>query len=201
MLKYFLTIYLGLYRSVILLRGGNKLISKKVIVCIDNNCLTDLDRFAKIKVSHSSDWLKEVKSMNKFKLLDRPDDWYVSRTAELSEQGLAILKAGTQIVGRHGSVLTILSSGSSDGLTHSAEESSNEKIYQATLSHNGRLSPTHPLELVIRPLDSKKAEVGLRVLDGKPHRFISPQRYFTSAWSILDKLYEQFEKKADSRAA
>ncbi len=137
--------------------------------------------------------------MNKFKLLDRPDDWYVSRTAELSEQGLAALQPGAQIVGRHGSVLTILSSGSSEELTHSTEES--EKVYQATLSHNGRLSPTHPIELVLRPLAKDKVEVGLRVLDGKPHRFISPQRYFTSAWSILDKLYEQLGKKSGYRAA
>jgi hypothetical protein len=139
--------------------------------------------------------------MNKFKLLEQPDDWYVSRTAELNEQGLSMLKEGKQIVGRHGSVLTILSSALDDQPSQSNESTSSEKVYKAELSHVGRLAPTHPIELVIKPLAPNKIEVGLRVTDGKPHRFISPQRYFSAAWSILDAFHEELVKKAGYRAA
>ncbi len=139
--------------------------------------------------------------MSKFKLLEQSDNWYVSRTADLTEKGLALLQPGKQIIGRHGSVLTVLSHEPHSQSLDMGEAVSSAKVYQATLSHAGRLSFTHPVELLVKPIAPKKVEVGLTVASGKPHRFISPQRYFTSAWSVLDELYDQLGKNNNSRAA
>ncbi|MCL5047270.1 MAG: hypothetical protein M1374_00510 [Firmicutes bacterium] len=139
--------------------------------------------------------------MSKFKLLEQTDDWYISRTADLSDKGLSLLQQGKTIVGRHGSVLTILSSEENTQSLNAGEDVAPVKVYKATLSHAGRLSFTHPVELEVKPIAPGKVELGLAVAKGKPHRFISPQRYFTSAWSVLDELYDQLGKSKKSRAA
>lgn len=127
-------------------------------------------------------------------------NWYVSRSVEVDSDDLTRLDSGLRVVGSHGSVLTV--NGPAPIKPESVEaDTGGAQLYESSLSHAGRIPATHAVELVVAPIAAGRTEIGLRPVGRKPGRLVSAQRYFTSAWSVLDELTEQLLRDAGSQAA
>lgn len=123
--------------------------------------------------------------------------WYVSRSLELQEEGLARLEPGRRIVAPDGSALTIRGAG--------VEEAGSYPVtsFEGVLSAPGRFGTSYAVELVVSPFSASRVELGLRPSRRPPASVSGARRYFTAAWGVLDEIAGDLSSTgiAPSRAA
>lgn len=108
--------------------------------------------------------------------------WYVSRSMELPEEGLAMLEPGRRVVAADGSALTIRSAGFEEAGSYPVTS------FEGVLSAPGRFGASYEIELVVSPFSASRVELGLRPSRRPPASVTGARRYFNAAWGVLDEI-------------
>jgi hypothetical protein len=113
----------------------------------------------------------------------QPVSWYVSRRVDVLSDAVHDLALPALVSSATGASLVIG--------TQIPMEDEHYRCYSAVLELPGVFGGKLAVELDLNPYSSRYAEIGLRPARRVPRLFVSAERYFDGAWSVLDALAEQ----------